>query len=141
MTKMKKTFGLKDINKLAQELLPLIKNARIITFSGPLGAGKTTLIRAIAKQLGIKNRVTSPTFSYLATYKTSDGQVYHFDLYRLKSQNSFYESGFEEYLYLPQTKVFIEWPEIIKNILPAERLQIQLDYIENEPQKRAIEVF
>jgi len=140
MVNVEKEFGLKEVKTLAEELLPLINDARIITFSGPLGAGKTTLVREIAKQLGIKKRVTSPTFTYLATYKTADEtQLYHFDLYRLKSRDSFYEAGFEEYLYLPKTKVFIEWPEIIENVLPVERLQIKLDYVEGDSKKRFIQ--
>lgn len=139
MTKLEKTFGIKEVKAVAQELLPYIQNSRVITFSGPLGAGKTTIIRALAKALGIKDRITSPTFTYLSTYKTSDSSpIYHFDLYRLQSADSFYEAGFDEYLYLPQSKVFIEWPEIIEKILPAERLHIVLDYVEEDPKKRTI---
>ena len=84
----------------------------------------------------------SPTFAYLATYKAADGQsVYHFDLYRLQSPDSFYEAGFDEYLYLPQSKIFIEWPEVIKEILPAERLNVQLDYVEDDSKTRLIKAF
>lgn len=139
MTNVKKEFGLKEVQKIAQELLPYIREARIITFTGPLGAGKTTLIRSLAKELGIKNRVASPTFAYFITYQMPDGKcVYHFDLYRLKSLNEFYESGFDEHFYLPQSKVFIEWPEVVKSILPRETLDIKLDYVEDNPTKRTI---
>ncbi len=142
MALLEKFFGLKEVDNLASELLPHVKNARIVTFSGPLGAGKTTLIRALAQALGILTPVTSPTFAYLSTHQINDGQsLYHFDLYRLNSINSFYESGFDEYLYLPQSKVFIEWPEIITDILPAERLNIVLDYVESDSKKRLITVF
>ena len=139
MTTIEKDFGLKDVNKIARELLPFINEARIVTFSGPLGAGKTTLICSLAKELGIKDRVTSPTFAYLATYKLPDQKsVYHFDLYRFRSADEFYEAGFDEYFYLPQSKVFIEWPEIVKPILPQETLSIHLDYIEDDSKKRKI---
>ena len=74
MTTIEKDFGLKDVNKIARELLPFINEARIVTFSGPLGAGKTTLICSLAKALGIKDRVTSPTFAYLAIYKLPDDE-------------------------------------------------------------------
>ena len=136
-----KVFSLGEVDDIAAEILPLIKDARIVTFSGPLGAGKTTLIRALAKQLGIKNQVKSPTFAYLATYQLPDGKsVYHFDLYRLKSLEGIYDSGFDEYFYLPQSKVFIEWPEIVKPILPSETLDIALDYIEDDHKKRKISI-
>ncbi|HBR70239.1 TPA: tRNA (adenosine(37)-N6)-threonylcarbamoyltransferase complex ATPase subunit type 1 TsaE [Candidatus Dependentiae bacterium] len=139
MIKVKKEFGLKDVPKVAQELLPYVKEARIVTFTGPLGAGKTTLIRSLAKELGIKDRITSPTFAYFVTYHMPDSKcVYHFDLYRLKSINEFYESGFDEHFYLPQCKVLIEWPEIVLSILPRETLDIKLDYVEDNPKKRII---
>ena len=141
MAKLEKIFGLREVSDIAQILASFVKDARIITFTGPLGAGKTTLIRALAKELGIKDRVISPTFAYVATYKLPDDQsVYHFDLYRLKSLNEFYESGFDEYFYLPQSKVFIEWPEIVSSILPQERLAIILDYVEDDHKKRKISV-
>ena len=141
MTKIEKTFGLKDVSAVAQLLAPYIKDARIVTFTGPLGAGKTTLIRALAKELGIKDRVISPTFAYVTTYKLPDDQsVYHFDLYRLKSLDGFYESGFDEHFYLPNSKVFIEWPEIVSSILPQDRLAVVLDYVEDDHKKRTITV-
>ena len=141
MAKLEKIFGLREVSGVVKILASFVKDARIITFTGPLGAGKTTLIRALAKELGIKDRVTSPTFAYVVTYKLPDDQsVYHFDLYRLKSLNEFYESGFDEYFYLPQSKVFIEWPEIVSSILPQERLAITLDYVEDDHKKRKISV-
>ena len=140
MNKIEKKFGLKDIKKLVREIIPLIKGARIVTFSGPLGAGKTTLIQALAKELGVKDQVKSPTFTYFITYKTDEGVLYHFDLYRLQSADSFYEAGFDEYLYLPQSQVFIEWPEIIKKQLPEDHLSIELDYVEDDHAQRLLRI-
>ena len=99
-------------------LLPLTKKYRIFTFTGPLGAGKTTTIKEILRQSGIKETVTSPTFGYVNSYKNAqETTLYHFDLYRIGSLDEFIAAGFDEYLNAPQSLCFIEWPEIIKPLL------------------------
>jgi tRNA threonylcarbamoyladenosine biosynthesis protein TsaE len=136
---LEQEFGLQEVDDIAIQMLPLINDARIITFSGPLGAGKTTLIRSLARLMHVADQVKSPTFAYMATYRTSEGTcIYHFDLYRLRSLEEFRESGFEEYFYLPQSKVFIEWPEVVKSVLPVDTLHIALDYVDDDYTKRKI---
>jgi len=131
------TYSLSDIPSVAQKLKELLKDCQIITFSGPLGAGKTTLIKELLKQWGIKEPVTSPTFTYLNLYQNEAGDMfYHFDLYRIKSLAEFQEAGFDEYLYEPGTYTLIEWPEHILPLL-SQACQVTIDYHEN-PEKRVI---
>jgi tRNA threonylcarbamoyladenosine biosynthesis protein TsaE len=111
-------YDLDDIKEVASIINQLIGNCSIITFTGPLGAGKTTLIRALLQSRLVVDEVTSPTFSYMHHYQAVDNRrFYHFDLYRLDSIDQFIAAGFDEYLEQPGVTVFIEWPEIIKPLL------------------------
>jgi tRNA threonylcarbamoyladenosine biosynthesis protein TsaE len=109
-----------------------MKHCSVVTFTGDLGAGKTTLIRALLRDLGVSEPITSPTFTYMNRYVTAGGKIiYHFDLYRLNNLNEFMEQGFYEYLYQPESWCLIEWPAIIMPLLTHEVCHITLDY-ENE---------
>lgn len=101
----------------------------IITLTGDLGAGKTTLTRALLESLGVTSEVVSPTYTYVVTYRLSDGRtVHHFDLYRISNVDEFFNMGFGEYLYAPDTLCIIEWPESIKELLTHDLLDIMLEY-------------
>ncbi|MCB9492957.1 MAG: tRNA (adenosine(37)-N6)-threonylcarbamoyltransferase complex ATPase subunit type 1 TsaE [Epsilonproteobacteria bacterium] len=114
-------------------ILPLLDKYSIFTFTGPLGAGKTTLIREVLRQCGITQHITSPTFGYLNVYQNSNGQTFHhFDLYRIDSLESFIGQGFNEYL-LPvghNTYTLIEWPQLIKPLLERSSLMPYTRHIE-----------
>ncbi len=113
---MRIEYTLNDIQVVARKMLSLAKH-RTIVFQGDLGAGKTTLIKAIVKELGYEDYVSSPTFSLLNEYQTKGGEsIYHMDLYRLKSENEAYDLGLEEILENESWK-FIEWPDKINNLL------------------------
>lgn len=130
-----------NLESFAQKLIPLINHARIAAFMGPLGSGKTTLVRAIAHQMGITEVIISPTFTYLAVYQLPQGKtLYHFDLYRLTTLTQFYDAGFNEYLNHPNSLVFIEWPELIRSLLPPTALLICLEYNETSPDQRLIKI-
>ena len=117
---------LSDLQKTAQELLA--KNAQVYTFTGSLGAGKTTLVQAMLRELGVKGAIQSPTYMYVCIYIASDGRkIYHFDLYRLNTLEEFSQAGFEEYLSDPDGICFIEWPEIIKPLLD-DACQVNIEY-------------
>ena len=117
---------LSDIQKTAQDLVA--KNAQLYTFTGSLGAGKTTLVQAMLKELGVQGAIQSPTYTYVCMYTAADGRkIYHFDLYRLNSLEEFSQAGFEEYLSDPNGICFIEWPEIIKPLLD-DACQVNLEY-------------
>jgi len=130
-----------NLESFAKKLTPLINHARIAAFMGPLGSGKTTLIRALAHQMGITDVIISPTFTYLAVYPLPQGKtLYHFDLYRLTTLTQFYDAGFNEYLNQPNSLVFIEWPELIRSLLPPTALLIYLEYNETSPDQRLIKI-
>jgi tRNA threonylcarbamoyladenosine biosynthesis protein TsaE len=111
-------YMLSDLTDVARQLRSLLSTTTVMTFTGTLGAGKTTLIKSLLYECGVKDLITSPTFTYVNKYKNQQGQqFYHFDLYRLHSIDEFISAGFDEYLYAPHSWCFIEWPEIIMPLL------------------------
>ena len=109
-----------------------------IAIEGNIGAGKTTLIRAFLKSLGVAEPITSPTFTYVSCYKTALGRpVYHFDLYRIETVSQFESMGFLDYLHDPGALIIIEWPEVIAPLLNMPLCAIILDYAPT-PDKRSI---
>jgi len=116
------------MKKYAQDLCALMPKVKVFTFSGPLGAGKTTLVRLMLNMLGVIEPVQSPTYTYVNVYKHNDVTLYHFDLYRLNSLDEFLQAGFDEYLFQPNSYCFIEWPEIIEGILSADVCNVVLEY-------------
>jgi tRNA threonylcarbamoyladenosine biosynthesis protein TsaE len=147
MNKMKIEFELNQINKIVKDIfIPKMDNINIFTFKGPLGAGKTTLIKEILKDVGVSEVITSPTFAYVNTYTNDKGQTFHhFDLYRLDSLESFLSLGFDEYLYQKDSYCFIEWPEIINELLDnldlnKKKCCVTLSFYFNDKDKRALDV-
>ena len=122
-------FNVKNISELqmvAKELLPYMHSNPVITFYGKMGAGKTTLIKAICKEMGVKNTVTSPTFALVNEYTTSSNEtIFHFDFYRINNIEEIYDFGYEEYFYSGHC-CFVEWPELADSILPDDALQIKI---------------
>ena len=119
------TFTLKDIPGIASMVL---KNctSRILLFYGPMGAGKTTLIKEIARQLGVNDVTSSPTFSLVNEYLSDTGDtLYHFDFYRIENEEEAYDMGVEEYLD-SGCWCLVEWPEKVENLLPLESDAITL---------------
>jgi len=116
-----------DLNIVADKLLNNYPSNRIFAFYGKMGVGKTTLIKAICKNLKVADIVTSPTFSIINEYKTNDNNsIFHFDLYRLKNINEFYDIGYEDYFF-SDSYCFIEWPEKIQELLPCNYVKIQIN--------------
>jgi len=123
------SYGMHNIDEIAKKIRGLVGQYPIITFTGSLGAGKTTLIGRILAHYGVQEPVTSPTFTYLQQYTTADGKiVYHFDLYRIDSVDAFLAAGFDEYLHQPGSIVFIEWPEVIMPLIADSVCHINLEY-------------
>lgn len=112
-----------------------------MTFTGSLGAGKTTLISNLVRQLGTQDQVNSPTFTYVNIYQLPDGKkIYHFDLYRINFLEEFIAAGFDEYLYAPNSWALIEWPEVIKPLLTHDVCDVVIDHDVNAPDRRTISI-
>lgn len=123
------SFTLNELEMIANNLYLLKDRYKVYTFSGPLGAGKTTMVKELIKQFGVTTAIVSPTFSYVNVYENTQGQLlYHFDLYRLAHLQEFLEAGFDEFLYLNKSWTFIEWPEIITPLLTHQVCTITIDY-------------
>ena len=118
-------FKLDEINQVAQKIIAQ-KPHKVVLFHGEMGAGKTTLIKAISKALGVANATSSPTFSLVNEYEADNGDlVYHFDVYRLNSEAEAYDMGIDEYLYSGEW-CFIEWAEKIPSLIPSEHSTVTL---------------
>ena len=125
---------IKDLSALqdaAKELLANFPKERIFAFYGAMGAGKTTFIKALCKELGSGDNITSPTFALINEYSTNQGSIiYHFDFYRIKKLEEAYDLGYEDYIY-SGNYCFIEWPEMIQSLLPPEIVEVKISEIEN----------
>ena len=110
-------FSIDEIQEVARKIIAENPN-KVILFHGNMGVGKTTLIKALSKQLGVDSPTSSPTFSLVNEYQINDNEfVYHFDVYRLKSEAEAMDMGIDEYLYSGNW-CFIEWAEKIPNLIP-----------------------
>jgi tRNA threonylcarbamoyladenosine biosynthesis protein TsaE len=122
---------LSALPKVAQMLLDSFPGERVFAFYGSMGAGKTTFIKAICRELGSEDYVTSPTFALINEYTTSKGSViYHFDFYRIKKIDEAFDLGYEDYIY-SGNYCFIEWPEMIEQLLPAGIVEVRISEGEN----------
>ena len=124
-------FTLDDIEDVAKSLINEINGVNIILLKGELGTGKTTLIKSILKNLGIEENITSPTFSIVNQYSTSNLLINHFDLYRIKSLKELDVIGFEEYLD-NEGITFIEWPKIAMSKISYRYIEIYIKFIDEK---------
>ncbi|QHI35027.1 tRNA threonylcarbamoyladenosine biosynthesis protein TsaE [Kordia antarctica] len=123
-------YNLSEIETIAAAILEESQH-KIITFHGEMGVGKTTLIKVLAKQLGVNELTNSPTFSIVNEYRTDKEIIYHFDCYRIEDEIEAYDIGIEEYLY-SDAWCFIEWPERIENLLPEEITEVKINKINEQ---------
>lgn len=123
--------GLLEIDKVAREVINYCKGEKIWVFKGEMGAGKTTLIKAISRCLGIEDTVSSPTFSIVNEYRNSNKEIfYHFDFYRVEDSKEVLEIGIDEYLYSGNL-CWLEWAEKITEYLPPDFALISIKVNEN----------
>ena len=130
-----------DIDQVATEILNSVGSAAILCFYGSMGAGKTTLIKAIVQKLGSEQAGNSPTFGIVNEYSHSDGALlgYHFDFYRIEDEKEALDIGLEDYL-AQDIWIFIEWPEKINNLIPVDAVKLNIEVIDKFTRKLSLEV-
>ena len=140
-----KIKSIDTIRESAREFIKNIGEHKVFAFYGKMGAGKTTFVKAICEELGVEDVITSPTFAIVNEYETSKGgdqssspsgrfggvPIYHFDFYRIKKLEEVYDMGYEDYFY-SGALCFIEWPELIEDLLPEDAVRVDIDVNEND---------
>ena len=129
-----KIQDIEHIRETAREFVENIGEARVFAFYGKMGAGKTTFVKAICEELGVDDVITSPTFAIINEYTISSWPlaisskptaIYHFYFYRIKKLEEVYDMGYEDYFY-SGALCFIEWPELIEEILPDDAVRVSI---------------
>lgn len=125
------TLSLEDLQQVAKTILKDMDNNNIFAINGNMGVGKTTLIKDFCKALGVQEVVSSPTFALVNEYSGANNNlVYHFDFYRIKKIDEVFDIGYEEYFY-SDNYCFIEWPELVLELLPQSYVYILIEEKEN----------
>ena len=126
-----------SLQQAAKTFVENMKDRKIFAFYGKMGAGKTTFIKAICEQMGVRDVVTSPTFAIVNEYTDGrDNSLYHFDFYRIEKLEEVYDMGYEDYFYSGNV-CFLEWPELIEEILPNDTVRVTIS--EQADGTRAVE--
>ena len=130
--------SLDTIRETAREFVANMGQASVFAFYGKMGAGKTTFVKAICEELGVEDVITSPTFAIVNEYQSTKtgGPIYHFDFYRIKKLDEVYDLGYEDYFY-SGAPCFLEWPELIEEILPNDAVKVTIT--EQEDGTRIVE--
>jgi len=130
--------SLEDISEAAKRFVTAMDEADVFAFYGKMGAGKTTFIKAVCEELGVEDVITSPTFSIVNEYRsdTTGELIYHFDFYRIKKLEEVYDMGYEDYFY-SGALCFIEWPELIEELLPDDAVRVFIT--ESDDGRRKVE--
>ena len=131
--------SLDELDRAAEFLCNNLADHRIVALYGGMGAGKTTLVSAVARYLGSEDPVTSPTFSIVNSYDTADGDViHHFDFYRLNRPEEAFDIGYEEYFY-GGGLCLVEWPEKIEPLLPDDTMVVRIEIISDTARRFEIQ--
>lgn len=135
-----KIHSLEQIHEAARQFIEGMGENTVFAFYGKMGAGKTTFIKAVCEELGVTDVVTSPTFAIVNEYRSdSTGElIYHFDFYRIKKLEEVYDMGYEDYFYCGAL-CFIEWPELIEELLPGDTVKVTIEEVENGERRLVME--
>lgn len=141
---MKKVYfeleSLDKIHEAARYFLNAVGDANIFAIDGDMGVGKTTFIKAVCEELGVSDVITSPTFAIVNEYRSdlAGELIYHFDFYRIKKLEEVYDMGYEDYFYSGAV-CFIEWPELIEELLPGNTVKVTIEEVENGARRLTLE--
>lgn len=128
-----------ELQQSAQEFIRQMGDNTVFAFYGDMGAGKTTFIKAVCKELGVAETVASPTFAIINEYTSGAGSpIYHFDFYRIHKLEEVFDFGYEDYFYSGNI-CFIEWPELVEQVLPENTVRLSIQETENG--NREISIF
>ena len=132
-----KIDSLENIHEAAKKFIAAMGDNTVFAFYGKMGAGKTTFIKAVCEELGVTDVINSPTFAIVNEYRSDENGelIYHFDFYRIKTLEEVYDMGYEDYFY-SGALCFIEWPELIEELLPGDAVSVHID--ENEDGTRTV---
>ena len=135
-----KIQSLEQIHEAAKAFVAAMGDNAVFAFYGKMGAGKTTFIKAICEELGVSDVITSPTFAIVNEYRSdvAGELIYHFDFYRIKKLDEVYDMGYEDYFYSGAI-CFIEWPELIEELLPGNAIKVTIEEIEDGARKLVLE--
>lgn len=127
-----KINSLDNIREAAKQFIAAMEDNTVFAFYGKMGAGKTTFIKAICEELGVTDVINSPTFAIVNEYRSDEtGElIYHFDFYRIKKLDEVYDMGYEDYFY-SGALCFIEWPELVEEVLPGDAVKVTIEEIED----------
>ena len=128
----------KETIELGKRVAPQLKRGDIVVLSGDLGSGKTKFTEGVLTYFGLENEISSPTFTIVNEYHTSEVPIYHFDVYRLSDIDEFYAIGGEEYF--DKGISIIEWGEMIEDILPDDYIKVTFERSYEEENKRIINI-
>ena len=124
--------SLEKIQVAAKYFVANMGDNTVFAFYGKMGAGKTTFVKAICEELGVEDTITSPTFAIVNEYRSdlAGELIYHFDFYRIKKLDEVYDMGYEDYFYSGAI-CFIEWPELIEELLPGNTVKVSIEELES----------
>ena len=131
-----KIQSLEHIHEAAREFIAAMGDNTVFALYGKMGAGKTTFIKALCQELGVEDVVTSPTFAVINEYRSdiAGELIYHFDFYRIKKLEEVYDMGYEDYFY-SGALCFIEWPELVEELLPGNTIKVTIEELEDGSRK------
>lgn len=135
-----KIESLDHIQEAARRFIAEMGDNSVFAFYGKMGAGKTTFIKALCQELGVEDVVTSPTFAVINEYRSeiAGELIYHFDFYRIKKLEEVYDMGYEDYFY-SGALCFIEWPELVEELLPGNAVKVTIEEQEDGTRKLTLE--
>lgn len=135
-----KIQSLEHIHEAAREFIAAMGDNTVFALYGKMGAGKTTFIKVLCQELGVEDVVTSPTFAVINEYRSdiAGELIYHFDFYRIKKLEEVYDMGYEDYFY-SGALCFIEWPELVEELLPGNTIKVTIEELEDGSRKLTME--